>query len=268
MRIHRSRFCLFSMAVILLGLSFSACMVFDIRGERGSGQMTSEQRDFHGISGVSLATIGHMEIRLGDTESLRIEAEDNLMRYIKTEVNNGELTIKNQEHFNLHNTRPVNYYLTVKNLNSISIYSSGDIQAPDLESRDFSITIASTGDLRMGNLMADMLKVNIFSSGDVNMGALNANRIEVNISSTGDLDIAGGTVKSQDVTINSTGDYAAKNLACDAADVILNSTGSATIQVRDHLNAKLNSTGDLRYIGSPAVNVNRTSVGSVIQIGK
>jgi hypothetical protein len=268
MRIHCSRYCLFAVAVILLGLLFSACMEFDIRGERGSGRMTSEQRTFHGISGVNLATIGHMEIRLGNTESLRIEAEDNLMPYIKTEVNHGELIVKNQEHFNLHNTKPINYYLTVKGLESISIFSSGDIEAPDLDSRNFSITIASAGDLRMRDLRADLLKVNIFSAGDVKIGALNANRVEVNISSTGDLDIAGGMVKSQSIMINSTGDYSAKNLESDEADVSLNSTGSATIHVRGHLNANLNSTGELRYVGSPTLNVNKTSIGDVVQIGR
>ena len=50
-----------------------------------------------GVTGVNLATIGHLTIELGDTESLRIEAEDNLMEYIETDVRSGKLRIRTQD---------------------------------------------------------------------------------------------------------------------------------------------------------------------------
>jgi hypothetical protein len=239
----------------------------DTRGEWGSGRLISEQRSVSGISSVNLATIGRMVIKVADTESLRIEADDNLMPYIKTEVNNGELIIKNQEHINLRSIGRINYFLTVKKLDSIAIYSSGDIEAPDLKAEHFSITIASAGNLDMGHLTTNLVKVNIFSSGDVRMASLNADNLEANICSAGDLDIAGGEVKTQTVALNSSGDYRARNLASDEAGVNLNSTGSAIVRVRNRLNASLNSSGDLSYIGSPMLNVNRHSVGDIIQIG-
>jgi len=44
------------------------------------------------------------------------------------------------------------------------------------------------------------------------------------------------------------------------------STGSATIWVRDQLQANLSSSGDLRYRGDPTMETTTSSTGEVIQI--
>jgi hypothetical protein len=226
----------------------------------------TEQRYVKDITGVELATSGKMTIKLGEREELRIEAEDNLLDYFETEMRSGTLRIKTRDGFTLRNRRPVNYYLTVKELDEIRISSSGDVEAPDLETEQFSVSISSSGDLEMGDLKADTLKVRISSSGDMKMGTLQADVIQVAITSSGDLDIAGGDIEEQDVTLTSSGEYRAKDLESDQAEVQLSSSGSATIQVRNFLNAKLSSSGDLYYIGNPTVKTAATSSGDVKQI--
>jgi hypothetical protein len=254
--------------IILATLVLSACGIGDGKTVRGSGNVVEETRAVSGVSGVELATIGTLTIAVGDTESLRIEAEDNLMEYLETEVRNGRLSIETQDNIRLDAKRPVNYYLTVTGLDTIEISSSGDIQAPDLEAERFSINISSSGDLEMGDLEADSLTVRISSSGDVTMGVLDANTLEVDISSSGNLTIASGQVKTQNITISSSGNYTAQDLESDEAVVRFSSSGSATIWVQDYLKANLSSSGDLRYRGNPTVDATTTSSGDVIQIGE
>jgi hypothetical protein len=254
--------------LILATFVLSACSIGDGRTVRGSGDVVEETREVSGVTGVNLATIGNLTIEVGDTESLRIEAEDNLMEYLETEVRNGRLSIETQDNIRLDAKRPVNYYLTVTGLDTIVISSVGDIEAPDLEAERFSISISSTGKLEMGDLEADTLTVKISSSGDVTMGLLDANTLEVDISSSGNLTIAGGQVKTQNVTISSSGNYTAQDLASDEAVVRLSSSGSATIWVQDNLKANLSSSGDLRYRGNPTVDATTTSSGDVTQIGE
>jgi hypothetical protein len=265
---NKTRITNFLTTLILAILVLSACSIGDGRTVRGSGKVVEETRAVSGVTGVDLATLGNLTIEVGDTESLRIEAEDNLMAYLETEVRNGRLSIETQDNVNLRNTRPINYYLTVTGLDTIEISSSGDIQAPDLEAERFSINISSSGDLEMGDLEADSLTVRISSSGDVTMGLLDANTLEVDISSSGNLDIRGGQVKTQDITISSSGNYTAQDLASDEAVVRLSSSGSATIWVQDYLRANLSSSGDLRYRGNPTVDATTTSSGDVTQIGE
>ena len=239
-------------ALMLTTLVLSACGTVILEGNRnavqGSGKVVEETHAVSGVTGVELATLGTLHIELGDTESLRIEAEDNLMEYIETDVLSGKLRIGTRDDVNIDPKRPVNYYLTVKGLDTIVISSSGDIQAPDLEAGLFSITIASSGNLEMG--------------------VLNADTLEVHISSSGNLDIAGGAVKTQNVTISSSGSYTAQDLESGEAEVRINSSGSVTIWVLDHLKANLNSSGDLRYRGNPTVDATANSSGDVINIGE
>ncbi len=251
---------------VLTILLLSACSIGDVKTVVGSGKVVEETRAVSGVSGVELATLGHLTIEVGDMESFRIEAEDNLMEYLETRVLGGTLRIGTQDRVRLDATKPVNYYLMVTSLEAIKISSVGDIQAPDLEAEQFSITIASTGNLEMGDLETETLTVKISSSGNVTIGVLNANTLEVDIGSTGNLDIAGGQVKAQNITIDSSGKYTAQDLASYEADVRLNSTGSATIWVQDNLFARLKSSGDLYYRGNPTVDANINSSGDVIQI--
>lgn len=240
----------------------------DSRMVRGSGHVVEETRAVSDFAGVELATPGTLHIEVSDREALRIEAEDNLIKYLETEVRNGRLRIETQDNVSLHATQPIHYYLTVTGLDTIVISSSGDIKAPDLEAERFSITIASSGNLEMGDLETDTLTVVISSSGNVTMGVLNADTLEVDIRSSGNLDIAGGKVETQNVIISSSGNCAAQGLESAEAKVHLSSNGSAAICVRDHLRAHLSSSGNLRYIGNPTVDVTTTSSGTVEQIGE
>jgi hypothetical protein len=217
----------------MMALSILACQVGGIslgdeRTVRGSGDVVEENRTVSDFTAVELATLGTLHIEVGDAESLRIEAEDNLMDYLETEVLNGSLRIGTQEDIRLDATKPVRYYLTVTGLDTIVISSSGNIE----------------------------------------MGELEADALEVDISSSGDLDIASGQVKAQNVTISSSGNYTAEDLVSTEAEVRLNSSGSATIWVQDFLKANLNSSGDLRYRGNPTVDATTNSSGDVIQIGE
>jgi hypothetical protein len=260
-------------AILATALSVMACE-FSIQGlgglsetVRGSGNLIEESRQVSGISGVEFAMPGNLTIEMGSTESLRIEAEDNLMAYIETDVRAGTLVIETTSGINLQSTRPMNFYLTLTGLDTLAISSSGSVEAPDMQAERFSIRVSSSGDLSMGDLECTSLQVDISSSGDVTMGTLSAERAEIRLSSSGNLEIADGAMQEQDITLSSSGAYQARDVQSVTAHVSLSSSGSATIRVRDSLSGRLSSSGSVYYIGSPQVNVSATSSGSAEQIG-
>jgi hypothetical protein len=63
-------------SVVLLGFS-SGCLDIVIGREsvRGSGSISEESHRFTELTGVELATMGELEIRLGDTEALQVSAD-------------------------------------------------------------------------------------------------------------------------------------------------------------------------------------------------
>lgn len=263
---------------ILLGLllifSLPACTItIDTGGGngetvRGSGTVIEQNRNISDVSGVELSMPGTLHLSMGDEETLRIEAEDNLLPYIQTDVRAGRLVIQSQPGTNLRPTRPIDYYLTVTELSSLAISSSGDIETEDLRSDSFSISISSSGNVSISSLDCTSLRVKISSSGNVKVSELTADSISVDISSSGNLDIQNGRVEKQDVNISSSGEYRARDLESVSADVVLTSSGEATLRVSDRLTGRLSSSGNINYIGSPNVDVRTTSSGRVIQIGR
>jgi hypothetical protein len=258
-------------ALILAMLLFSACSNMsyqtDFEKIHGTGNLVEETRAVSNVTGADLNTIGELTIKLGDTESLVIEAQSNLMDYIETEMLGETVRIRNSDGINLVPTKPIKYILTVKSLDTIKISATGGITAPDLQSEYFSIAMDGPGYLNMGELNADTVEVNVDSSGNLTIGELNADTLEVNIDSSGNVDISGGEVKTQNITINSGGSYIAPDLVSGEAEVLINSSGSVTIWVRETLTAVLTSTGDLNYRGNPTVDANTNlSLGKVNQI--
>ena len=242
-----------SLAGLLLILSILACSVTinNPVGEadvRGSGTVVTENRALGDISGVVLATTGTLQITMGTSEALTIEAEDNLLPYIQTDVKGDTLVIETRPGTDLQATRPINYYLTMDRLDTITISSSGDVEVGDLQTNALSVTISS--------------------SGDCTISSLNGTSLQVRISSSGNLEILAGQVEKQTINISSSGELDTKNMASRDAEITISSSGDASVQVSDYLSGRLSSSGNIYYIGNPQVNVSTTSSGRVVQTSK
>lgn len=215
---------------------------------RGSGVMATEEREVQGVRGVTLGTFGNLTIALGEVETLTIEAEDNILPYLETNVRGGMLTIRDEPGTSLLPTEDVHYTLTVTNLDELSVTSSGNIEAPALQ--------------------ADSFKVSSSSSGDIHLAGLNAGRADVEISSSGDVMIDEGQIEQQEISISSSGAYKAEDVRCARATVDISSSGNADIWVTDSLDAELTSSGNVNYYGDAAVDQSASSSGRVVSLGE
>jgi hypothetical protein len=281
--------CFITSMVLVVLFSCLVCAIagWQARWVRGSGRVIEEERVVSGFSGVKLTTFGNVYIEKGEQETLRIEAEDNLIRYFEVAVYGHNLEIKNREGVSLHPTRPVNFYLTAKELDTIVLSGSGDIKAPNLEAEQISIIISGSGDVETGSLQADEVEMKISGSGslnvtgskvekqhviisgsgDINLGDVEADLIAVQITGSGSLDVAGGEVEQQRIVISGSGDYEARNLTSAEAKIHLSGNGSTTLHVRDRLEVSLSGSGDVNYIGKPTVEQVVTGSGGVEWIG-
>ena len=257
----------FGVSVVLL-VPLSGCMgiVFDRERIRGSGTISEEIHTFSGLTGVELGTIGELDIRLGDTEELRISADDNLLEYFDATQDGDTLRIRTRRGVNLRPSEPVRYTLTVREVEFIGLSSSGDATAPALAAEHFEIRIGSSGDLSVDGIEANSLDVTIGSSGDLSMDDLRSGSLTVRITSSGNVRIGGGVVDSQDITISSSGDYDGESVRSAQVTARLSSNGTARLWAEESLNATLNSSGSVYYKGDPEVFDNHNSSGRVRRI--
>ena len=78
------------LAVALTALLLSGCT---LAGVRGSGDLVTESRQVSDFDRVALSGSGQVVITQGAEEGLSVEADDNLMQYVRTEVSGRTLEL-------------------------------------------------------------------------------------------------------------------------------------------------------------------------------
>ena len=72
------------------------------RSVKGSGVTASEVRNVPGFKGVDVGGVFEVEIVAGNDFEVKVEADENLLQYIKTEVDGGVLKISSTERIRSH----------------------------------------------------------------------------------------------------------------------------------------------------------------------
>jgi len=263
----KNKYALAAALVFLVGSLMAPTCYFAGEEIRGSGNVIREERDVSGFTGVKVSNQGDLKIELGDREKLVIEAEDNLMEYIETYVEDGVLKIGTEPNINLRTKKPIRYFLTAKKLDYLATSSSGDIEAPALKAKDFTVKISSSGDIEIDEIEAEEVSIGISSSGDVKIDTIGTGSLSVRISSSGDLKIGRGKVETQDINISSSGNYEGGSVESRKTEVRISSSGDAKVWVTEYLDVHLSSSGDLYYKGDPEKFYQKeTSSGDVIKM--
>ena len=216
-------------------------------GVQGSGKIESETREVQGFLAVSINYPADVIIQQGKVESVKVEADDNLLQQITTEVDDETLVIENKEESwsqRVDPTERVKITITVKDLREI----------------EFS----SAGTLRLNGLKTDELSVNLNGAGEMILNDLDVNKLESRLSGAGNIK-ANGTAKELELRISGVGNFEAPALQSMVASVRISGAGSATVRVEDDLTARVSGAGSVKYYGSPTLDEDVSGAGSVSQ---
>jgi putative autotransporter adhesin-like protein len=169
-------------AAVLTGLMF---VVLGCATERGSGTMASVTRDVSGFNEVALNGVGNLTIRQTGSESLTIEAEDNVLPEISTEVEGNRLTIVTPEYDMPAPTQPINYELTVRDLSALELPVAANVDASDISTDSLHVTISGAGDMKIAG-EADSQDIEISGAGRYQAEDLESEEAEIDISGSGE----------------------------------------------------------------------------------
>jgi hypothetical protein len=230
--------------LVLVVMAAAACSFDRLRGGvTGSGNPAEEMRDVAGVHSVSFALPGTLYVEQGDAETLRIEADDNLLPHIVTRVRDGELEIGTDSR-RLAPGAPLRVHLTVRELRALRGAGSGRIEAPGLRVPSLTLAIAGSGGAYLPDLHAEELTVQIAGSGDV--------------------EISGWTLRHE-LSIAGSGDIEARDLASAELSANIAGSGNAHVQVSERITANLIGSGSVRYFGDPQVSSNTVGSGRVVR---
>ena len=152
---------------------------------RGSGVVASETRDVAGFSDIRLSGSGQVILAQTGTDSLVVEAEDNLLPVLTSRVSNGVLHLGWKDNINVRTTKPVRYHVTVKDLHAVGISGSGSIRATGIDTDRLAAAISGSGSARFEG-RADVVTLSVNGSGSYNAADLQSRTVKVEISGSGD----------------------------------------------------------------------------------
>ncbi|MBN1642710.1 MAG: DUF2807 domain-containing protein [Anaerolineae bacterium] len=232
---------------LLLVAAVASAGCVGLKAVSGSGDPAEETREVSDFRKVELATLGTLYIEVGERETLRIEADDNLLPYLETEVRGDTLKIASRDMVGLLPKEPIYYYLTVRTLDEIVLSGLGSIEVP-------------------APIETPALAVRISGGGSVELEDLRAETFDADLTGLGDLYVDEGVVEAQDVLISGGGNYRARGLESEQATVRVTGLGSATVRVSERLDVTISGGGSVRYIGSPSVTQDVSGLGRVEQV--
>lgn len=166
-------------AMVAILLALSACSVVN-----GSGHVATETRQVSGFTGITLAGSGEVTITQGDTESLTIEADDNLLPKLTSEVSGSMLTLDTKLGTTVRSLNPIRYRVTVKNLATLSLSGSGSVNAQNLKLRVLETDISGSGRVNLSG-SAEELDIEISGSGRYEATELPSQKVIAEISGSG-----------------------------------------------------------------------------------
>src|ERR1044071_1212535 len=85
--------------LIISAIALPACK-FAGRGITGSGNRKTEKRDLKSFKAIETKGAYEIDVRCQKPATFEIEADDNILPLIKTEVHDGVLTVGNDETYN------------------------------------------------------------------------------------------------------------------------------------------------------------------------
>jgi len=187
---------------------FSSCRYVTGKRIRGNGNLKTETRSSGSFKSVSSHGSFNVYVSSGD-QSVKIEAEENLLPYIETYVDGSILHVQEKDNIWLRPSREIKIFVSLQDFEAIRSYGSGDI----------------VGQSKITN--ASKLELTVNGSANIKMD-IDAPEIDAETNGSGDIDLKGST-KSWNGEIHGSGNIRAMDLKSENATIKIYGSGDADV---------------------------------------
>ena len=177
----RNRLPAAGLAVLLV---LSSCGVVS-----GSGHVETETRQVSGFTAIDLAGSGEVGVEQGDSESLTIEADDNVLPRLTSEVSDSTLKLGKKGGITVGTKNPIRYRVTVKDLTGVGVSGSGSVKAQEMTLQTLRVDISGSGTVDLSGSAVEQ-DIQVSGSGQYEAPELLSDKASVEISGSGEVAVA------------------------------------------------------------------------------
>lgn len=208
----------------------------------GSGNIVTETRNTGSFDAISVGGSFDVEVKNGNSTSVVVEADDNIIKYIQTRVSGNVLKI-NTEDLHSYSNVHMKVYVTTPGLKAISASASAEVIAEDVLTNSEKLVFKAS------------------SSASIR-AEVDAPEVVTDANSSATITLKGRT-KTHQSEASSSGEIKAFNLLSENTTASASSSGSIEVHASVSLNAKASSSGNIEYKGGATVTKSESSSGSV-----
>lgn len=231
-----------SLAVLSLLVTFQIAAQNWGVGMKGEGSKVTQTLDIASFNGVGLGIDAEVYVRQGSTQSVKIEAQQNIIDNIKRKVMDGVWMISFDKNVRQHEGIKI-WITTTEDFRKIAVSGSGSV----------------IGEGKFSNL--DKMAVIVSGSGDITFDS-DSKSLYAAISGSGDINLKGATGDCE-MKITGSGDISAFDLVAQNCSVNITGSGDSSVNVREKLDVAIVGSGDVVYKGTPNVRSKITGSGDV-----
>ncbi|TMI98169.1 MAG: DUF2807 domain-containing protein [Bacteroidetes bacterium] len=226
---------LFMLAIMAVGFSTIAQKndKYDDKDRiEGSGNVITKDISVKSFDELDASGVFNLQLSQGDKETLRIEADDNLMDLFIIENEASTLTIKMKKNSNFNSKKQLKVYVTFKTLKSMNLGMVGGTSSDEkLNFADLKLKNQSVGSVSL-NMTLQTLNMENQSVGSVKLE---------------------GSAENAVVKNNSVGSINAGNFVVQKMDIENNGVGSATVNAEKELKYSDSFLGKVSNRGNATV---------------
>lgn len=193
-----------------------------------------ETRNVSDFTGVKMAVPGNLYLKQGNKQEVIIEASDDILERIETEVRGGNLVIKEESNWSWKwwksNMGKINIYITATTIDYLSVSGSGNMETQNtIKADDVGLAISGSGNMDL-DLQAEDLDSRISGSGNMKLR---------------------GTADSNEISISGSGDLRAEDLETGVYKVRVSGSGTCRIYAKSEIDMRVSGSGNVYYKGDP-----------------
>lgn len=213
----------------------------------GNGVHKKETREVGSFTGVVSSGSWDVVLTYGNSSSIQIEGDENLLPYIETVVENGKLNIKTRKKNNIRSKNKIVAHVSISQIKGLYLSGSGDI----IGKGDFAY--------------AGTTNVAVSGSGSIKLDFDRFSQIDASVSGSGSITLK-GKAEEIEARISGSGNINCTEVVSD--DVIAHVSGSGNIRVHANtsVDARISGSGNIYYTGdAKSVRTHKAGSGRVVK---
>lgn len=223
---------LFTIAALFILLPFYSQNWWNKNTLKGNGNIKTETRKTSDYESISVSGSFTVKLIQGNEGTLTLSGEENILDYVTTEVENGNLKIKFNKNLNLKLSRKIEVTVPVEEIKSLALSGSGSITSTlQLKSTNFSTAQSGSG------------KINI---------NIDTKKLETALSGSGQLILSGFT-ENFNIALCGSGNVDSRKMNSEKVVAQISGSGRVNLTTSQSIKAVVSGSGQINYSGNPKI---------------